>query len=155
MSSINKDDLKNKNLFIILLVLVLIVVVYGLIFKYLGVDSSDGKMHFIKLLLFGLFTFLVLVNGLKYFFNYELVENVEEEKVDEPEQDKETKVDDSRLLFNNRATNDELSNSRKGGKKEVFHIGDNVYTFDEAKMICNAYDGELADYSQIENAYKS
>ena len=155
MSSINKDDLKNKNLFIILLVLVLIVVVYGLIFKYLGVDSSDGKMHFVKLLLFGLFTFLVLVNGLKYFFNYELVENVEEEKVDEPEQDKETKIDDSRILFNNRATNDELTNSRKGGKKEVFHIGDNVYTFNEAKMICNAYDGELADYSQIENAYKS
>ena len=138
MSSINKDDLKNKNLFIILLVLVLIVVVYGLIFKYLG-RFKWWENAFCKIIIIWIFTFLVLVNGLKYFFNYELVENVEEEeKVDEPEQDKETKVDDSRLLFNNRATNDALTNSRKGGKKEVFHIGDNVYTFNEAKMICNA-----------------
>ena len=156
MSSINTEDLKNKKLFIILLVLVLIVVVYGVIFKYLGVDSSDKKMHFIKLLLLGLFTFLILVNGLKYFFNFELVDKVEEEENNEKSQEKkQPNMDDSRLLFNNRVTNDELSNSRAGGNKEVFHIGDNIYTYNEAKMICNAYDGDLADYTQLENAYKS
>ena len=156
MSSINTEDLKNKKMFIILLVLVLIVVVYGIIFKYLGVDSSDGKMHFLKLLLLGLFTFLILVNGLKYFFNYVIVDKIEEEDNDQKQQSEmQSNVDDSRLLFNNRAKNGELSNSRGGGNKEVFHIGDNIYTYNEAKMICNAYDGELADYTQVENAYKS
>jgi hypothetical protein len=36
---------------------------------------------------------------------------------------------------------------------EVFHIGDNVYTYNEAKILCNAHEGELASYEQMENAY--
>ena len=96
------------------------------------------------------------MNGLKYFFNYEIVDSQEEkENTEESQDNKPSNMDDSRLLFNNRATNDKLNNSRQGGNKEVFHIGDNIYTYNEAKMICNAYDGELADYSQVENAYKS
>ena len=40
-------------------------------------------------------------------------------------------------------------------KNEVFHIGDNVYTYEEAKLLCNAHDGELASYEQIEKAYNN
>jgi hypothetical protein len=49
--------------------------------------------------------------------------------------------------------------SKMGGKMgingggEVFHIGDNVYTYNEAKILCNAHEGELASYEQMENAY--
>ena len=86
--SLNKlNELKDKNLFIILIILILIVVVYGVLFSYLGVNSQDGKMHFLRLFLLGIFTFLVLVNGLKYFFDYDLVDNVEsvEKKEDDGE----------------------------------------------------------------------
>lgn len=38
---------------------------------------------------------------------------------------------------------------------EVFNISDNVYTYDDAKAICKAYDAKLANYNQIENAYNS
>lgn len=38
---------------------------------------------------------------------------------------------------------------------EVFHIADNVFTYDEARAVCQAYDSELASYSQIEQAYNS
>lgn len=40
-------------------------------------------------------------------------------------------------------------------KPEVFNISDNVYTYDNARALCKAYDSKLATYNQIENAYNS
>lgn len=37
---------------------------------------------------------------------------------------------------------------------EVFNIPGNKYTYEDAETLCQAYDAELADYSQIEDAYK-
>lgn len=37
---------------------------------------------------------------------------------------------------------------------EVFNIPGNKYTYEEAETLCKAYDAELADYSQLEDAYK-
>ena len=40
-------------------------------------------------------------------------------------------------------------------KDEVYHIGDNVFTFDEAEALCKSMDSELASYDQLIDAYKS
>lgn len=37
--------------------------------------------------------------------------------------------------------------------KEVFHISDQKYTYEQAKCKCNAYNAELADKSQIIKSY--
>ena len=92
-------------------------------------------MRLFKLGLLGLFTFLILVNGLKYFFDFDIAHSKNRTDV---------KVIEKDIKKNPNVTS-----------KEVFHIGDNVYTFDEAKLICNAYDGDLANYSQVENAYRN
>ena len=94
-------------------------------------------MHFLRLCLLGIFTFLVLVNGLKYFFDYDLVDNVEsveKKKMMNLKRKSDDKIDDTRLLFDNQKNNNRLSKSRESGDKEVFHIGDNIYTYDEAKL---------------------
>lgn len=44
--------------------------------------------------------------------------------------------------------------SDKAGTKQVFHIADNVFTFDDAEAVCRAYGGDLADYHQLVDAYK-
>ena len=36
---------------------------------------------------------------------------------------------------------------------EVFNIPDNTYTYDDAKLLCKAYDSTLATYSQVESTY--
>jgi hypothetical protein len=36
---------------------------------------------------------------------------------------------------------------------EVFNISNNLYTYDDAKSICSAYDASLATYDQIEKSY--
>lgn len=39
------------------------------------------------------------------------------------------------------------------GDKEVFHIPDNIHTYQEAKDLCEVYDARLASYDEIEKAY--
>lgn len=39
-------------------------------------------------------------------------------------------------------------------RDEVFHIPSNIYTFEDAKAVCKAYDSRLATYAEIEEAYK-
>jgi hypothetical protein len=38
-------------------------------------------------------------------------------------------------------------------KEEVYNIADNAYTYDDAKYICKAFGGSLANYDQIEKSY--
>jgi Extracellular link domain len=38
-------------------------------------------------------------------------------------------------------------------KEEVFNIGDNAYTYEDAQTICSAYGSRLATYDDIEKAY--
>jgi hypothetical protein len=68
---------------------------------------------------------------------------------EKPGEDKEDKSD----------TNS--SSSKKGDKAgvpkvpEVYHIRNNLYTYDDAKSVCSAYGGRLADYNDIEKAYNA
>ena len=39
--------------------------------------------------------------------------------------------------------------------KQVFHVKNNKHTYDEAKALCKAFDSDLADYKQIEDAYNN
>ena len=36
---------------------------------------------------------------------------------------------------------------------EVFYVANNIFTYDQAPAVCKAYGGEIADYSQVEDAY--
>ena len=40
-------------------------------------------------------------------------------------------------------------------KKEVFHIPDNKYNYENSKAMCKAYGNRLANYKEIENAYQN
>ena len=40
-------------------------------------------------------------------------------------------------------------------QEEVFNISNNLYTFDDAKLVCDALGAKLADYDQIEEAYNN
>ena len=42
---------------------------------------------------------------------------------------------------------------KRDGTKEVYNVGKNVYTYDDAKHICNTLNGKLATYNQVRDAY--
>ena len=37
--------------------------------------------------------------------------------------------------------------------EEVFYVANNIFTYDQAPAVCKAYGGEVATYSQVEDAY--
>lgn len=39
-------------------------------------------------------------------------------------------------------------------KEEVFNVGDNLYTYEDAQTVCSAYGARLATYDEIEKAYQ-
>ena len=39
--------------------------------------------------------------------------------------------------------------------KQVFNVSDNVFNYDEAKSVCEAYGGDLASLDQMVDAYKN
>ena len=43
---------------------------------------------------------------------------------------------------------------KKTRSKEVFHVSDNKYTYEQAKAICGAYNSKLATWKDVNNAYK-
>ena len=40
-------------------------------------------------------------------------------------------------------------------KEEVFHIANNIFTYNQSKEVCKAYNSKLATYKDMDNAYKN
>ena len=138
---------KSKNP-IIFAVLISIIIIYVLIFNYLGISHSTSKavengpsVKVIELILWGVFLFLIFVNALQYFFEVDFRTSIKNMFGDNPQIDVDV------------MPNKSFENNMQ--KNEVFHIGDNIYTYEEAKVLCNAHDGDLASYNQIEKAYNN
>ncbi len=177
----------------VLIILTVVIIIYYLIFNYLGssakaaakmaspVSRSTGLI-ILETLLWGVFIFLVLVNGLQYFFKIDIKTSIKNLFTPVPEVDVsvtspyiEASSDrahsgEGSLEVSHGPSYDEDGTPGDGGaydirhhqhggvpseaEEQVFHIPDNKYTFEDARALCAAYDGRLADYSEIEEAYK-
>lgn len=49
---------------------------------------------------------------------------------------------------------DEMYQTDKEGSSQVFNVADNLFNYDDAEAVCRAYGAELADYTQMVDAYK-
>lgn len=135
----------------VLFVLTLILLVFFVLLHYLGISgkSVPGSVqpsrgiNMLEILLWGVFLFLIMANGLQYFFNINIRAAIKNLFTETPEIDLEISGDDIM---------DEKKPVPK--KSEVYHIGDNKYTYNDAKALCKAYNGKLATYKQLEEAYK-
>ena len=193
-NSINKPGLEKLNPIAIITFLIVILIFY-FIFSILGTNHNtivygeSSGMKFMELLFWGLFVFLILVNGLQYFFNLDFKSSINNIFTDKPEldinvggknwiddvKDSDNSNEDAVKLANdicksldgvdkeqcilnnlNKSINkDKNKNTQYVGRNEVFHIGNNKYTYKQADAICKAYGGDLANYKQIETAYKN
>ena len=50
---------------------------------------------------------------------------------------------------------EELVETEAPPKKQVFNVSDNVFNYDEARSVCEAYNGDLASLEQMVDAYKN
>ena len=157
----------------VLLILVAIIIIYYFIFASLGnnADMSSagrGGVIFLEVLLWGVFIVLILLNGMSYFFNINVVASIQDLFSDIPK----IQISSLSSLDDGDGTGSG-SGSGSGSDfglnqfglgtsavpemkltKEVFNVPGNYYNYDDAKAICTAYGGRLAKYEEVESAYK-
>lgn len=142
---------------IVLVVLVVIIMLYYLLFSSLGTSNISGTpmpsspgMTIFEVMMWGIFIFLVLINGLQYFFQVDIKTSIKNLFTDKPE------VDVSIITPHDIVPDIDVDPAVPEimRKKQVFHVPDNKYTYQDAKAVCAAYGAKLADYSQVEAAYR-
>ena len=138
---------------VILITLTTIIVFYYFIFHYLGISSSAATtaapaasspgITMIEILMWALFIFLILVNGLQYFFSLDIKTTIKNIFAPVPEidievRDKEGSAEPVPEIMI---------------EKQVFNVPGNKYTYEDAEALCAAYGASLATYDQIDSAY--
>ena len=136
---------------VILIVIVAIIILYYAIFASLGEKNGDNtNTAVLEILIWGVFISLLLLNGMQYFFNINIIASIKNIFAHDPEID--IKVDTSQY-DNNSNNNDNVIPEIKL-KKQVFHIPGNNYTYNNANAICSAYGAKLASYKDMKNAHE-
>jgi len=164
----NMNNAFGKSNPMVLIILSAIILFYFIIFSYLGLNISYPEsavphrgLSAIEIIMWGLIIFLVLINGIQYFFKIDVTAAVTNLFGGTPQVD--VTVSPEEKLVERTGTEKDSDNKKEEpqepqepeGSGEVFNITGNEYTYTDAKALCKAYGGELASYSQIENAYKS
>ena len=103
-------------------------------------NESSG-IGFIEVSLWGMFIFLILVNGLQLFLSLDVKAFVSDLFSRNPEVNIEVK---SPYIPKPR--------TKQIQEKEVFHVTKNVYDYKEAEALCKAYESDLASYDEVKNA---
>ena len=143
---------------VVLVILIIVILFYFILFGTLKRDDNSNispgtGSGFLEALIWSLFIILLLVNGVSYFFNTNVFASIKNIFSNTPELNivlENTNTDGS--------VNPDAPEQEKVFEnplqKEVYHISDNKYNYNEAKAVCKAFDGELASYEQIEDAYE-
>ena len=131
----------------LLVSLVSLLVLFFIFFGSLGTGSvevqpaTSNGLGFIEAIMWAVLIFLVLINGLQYFFKINITTAIKNIFGPVPEVD--ITVDNPEMLPAPRE------------EKEVFHIPGNTYGYDDAKAVCKALGSRLATYSEVESAYQN
>lgn len=133
-----------------MLIMVGILIIFFVLFDTLGVTntSQQGTMpnkalNVLEVIMWGVFIFLLMINGLQYFFELDVKTALVNLFSPEPRIDMQ--VDSKNIEVEEKPVS----------KEEVFHVPGNKYTYKQAQAVCKAFDSELANYSQIEDAYNN
>ena len=142
----------NSTLLIIITVLLILFFVFA---RYLGVsvnpaefvDTSQPKsagIYIIETIMWALLIFLILTNGLQYFFNLDIRATLHDLFSEEPKIDISVLGDkkDKKIL------------PEINLKKQVFHVPGNKYNYEDAKALCSAYDSRLATQHEVHEAHR-
>ena len=132
-------DISNINP-MVLGIVILVVVSYSIALSSLGGNTNnDGGdvLHF-ELFLWGIFVLLLLLNGMSYIFNIDITATLTDILTSTP--DVIVELDNGTELETKK-------------RSQIFHIPNNLYTYENAKAVCKAYGGRLANIEDMEKAY--
>lgn len=106
-------------------------------------SSGDGMLSLVEIFLWTVFMILIMVNGLQYFFHLDIKTAIKNILTRNPEVDiivdeeKQKRIPVPEITY----------------EKQVFHIPENEYSYNDARAVCKAYGSRLASYKEVEDAY--
>lgn len=165
--------MKSKTaIMIVILILLLVALITAL-----GISFGSKDKSSIEIFLEAIIATLVLIScvliGMKLVYNidistyFKVDDNTKEldivlNQTNNPDDNNESEYDNNNPLDSN--SHDSNSQHDDGTKnhipdeimlaKQVFNIPSNSYTYNDASALCKAYGAKLANYKQIERAYK-
>ena len=150
------DSLINPR--VIILILVVIFMGYFVINALAGGDNeNDNKesalfanISILEIFLWAILIIVVLLNGFQYFFNTNITTEISDILSTKPKITIAQSVPED-----SNARGDLGSSPSLKMRKQVFHIPSNIYDYEKAKVLCQAYGADLANIDQIEEAHKS
>jgi hypothetical protein len=156
------EALKGTRVSFVVLLIVVVGIYIGIFFLLDGnnnsnTTSSNVFILLLEVILWVMLIFIIYVNIQNYDTkNYDFrskMENLFNTKLAELEvhAKSNTKHGNKKKDEDQDENKDKCENEE--GEKEVFHIPDNIHTYQEAKDLCEVYDARLASYDEIEKAY--
>ena len=143
---------------VILIICVVIFMVYFVVNALAGGGSENdtrentlfANVSILEIFLWAIFIVIVLLNGFQYFFHTNITTEISNLLSTKPQ------ITISQTLPGEESTGADLGTGPSlKMRKQVFHIPANVYDYDNAKALCQAYGAELANIEQMEEAHKS
>ena len=124
--------------------------------------SDNGSIFsniFINLIIF-LFIVVIIIKGYQILFNKTITASIQDASTNNPKIDihlNEPKYETQPISPTEEPQSEEPQPVAPldTGINQVFNISGNIYTYDNARALCKAYDGRLATYNEIENAHKN
>ena len=150
------DSLINPR--VIILILVVIFMGYFVINALAGGDNeNDNKestlfanISILEIFLWAILIIVVLLNGFQYFFNTNITTEISDILSTKP------KITIAQSVPEDSDGRGDLGSSPSlKMRKQVFHIPSNIYDYENAKVLCQAYGADLANIDQMEEAHKS
>jgi hypothetical protein len=164
LDSIQNLDINPLFLFILVGILIIFYIFFSVVSNQNKSSNSEGNNGsnngtiFLEILLWSIFIILILLNGISYFFNLDIITSLKDIFSPEPKLKIKTKnylgKNEPPPTNTNGASSGSDNNDLLNLTEEVFNIPENIYNYDQAKAVCKAYDSKLATYKQIEDAYE-
>lgn len=121
---------------ILVFIIVFIIIIVVLLFSNLG-DNNGSFLKYIEILLWIVLIVFFVLYIIRLVFNIDITMRIKKFFTNEPEID---------LIVNH--AKKELE------KKQVFHIQNNKYDYEDAKSVCKAYNSKLANWKEMDEAFR-
>ena len=141
---------------VVLVIFLVILILFYFIFSTFTSSNTNSAQGFgiLFLVIWCIFIVLLFGNALKYLFDFNVKAIMKDLLKPLPKLDLNISSD-SKINTNNNddCESDNDKEDKKG--KEVYNIPRNIYTYENAKAICKAFDSRLASISELQEAYKN
>jgi hypothetical protein len=134
----------------VFIIIFLIIVAYYVFSSSLANNQGDitstpsSSFNFLTFIVVIVLILLLLINAFQYFFSINVIAYIHDLFTSNP------KVD---IVVDQGSYKPAILPKLKN-KKQVFNIPGNYYSYDDAKALCKAYGADLANYQQVEHAYR-